>query len=61
MAAMTRMKATVCIYCRFSFTRIRLYTAQQAAEAMAMTKVTAMPMPRAVSIFLETPMKGQMP
>ena len=26
-----------------------------------MTKVTAMPMPTAVSIFLETPRKGQMP
>ena len=26
-----------------------------------MTKVTAMPMPTAVSTFLETPRKGQMP
>ena len=30
-------------------------------QTVAITKVTAMPMPRAVSIFLETPMKGQMP
>ena len=30
-------------------------------EARAMTKVTATPMPRAVSVFLDTPMKGQMP
>ncbi len=27
----------------------------------AITKVTAMPIPRAVSTFLETPIKGQMP
>ena len=26
-----------------------------------MTKITAKPMPAAVSIFLDTPMKGQMP
>ena len=38
-----------------------LITAQQAAEAMAITKVTAMPIPSAVSVFLETPIKGQIP
>ena len=36
-------------------------TAQQAAEASAITKVTAIPMPSAVSIFLDTPMQGQIP
>ena len=34
---------------------------QHTAEAMPMTKMTAMPMPRAVSTRLDTPMKGQMP
>ena len=38
-----------------------LSTAQVTMEARAMTKVTATPMPRAVSVFLDTPMKGQMP
>ena len=35
--------------------------AQATSEATAITKVTAMPMPNAVSSFLETPRKGQQP
>ena len=61
MAAMTRMKATVCIYSNFKGISRKAFTAQVAAEAMPMTKVTAIPMPRAVSLFFDTPMKGQMP
>ena len=61
MEAITRIKATVCMYPRFRGWSTKLSTAQQAAEAMAITKVTAMPIPRAVSIFLDTPIKGQMP
>ena len=34
---------------------------QVSAVDMTMTKVTAMLMPRAELVFLETPMKGQMP
>ena len=59
--AMTRMKATVCMYIRSRGTRMKLFTAQVMAEARPMTKVTAMPMPTAVSTFLDTPRKGQMP
>ena len=59
--AMTRMKATVCMYSRSRGTRMKLFTAQVMAEARPMTKVTAKPMPTAVSTFLETPRKGQMP
>ena len=42
-------------------TRMSSLMGQQMAEAKPMTKITASPMPEAVSIFLETPMKGQMP
>jgi hypothetical protein len=31
------------------------------AEAMPITNITAKPMPKAVSVFLLTPKKGQMP
>ena len=58
---MTRMNTSVCIYARFSGTSRNSLTAQVAAEARPMTKVTARPMPSAVSERLETPMKGQMP
>ena len=40
---------------------MKVLTSQVMAEARPMTKVTAMPMPTAVSTFLETPRKGQMP
>jgi len=36
-------------------------TAQDAAEAIAITKITAMPMPSAVSVFLDTPKNEQQP
>ena len=58
---MTRMNTTVCMYTRFSGTSRNSLTAQVAAEAMPMTNVTAMPMPRAVSCFFDTPINGQMP
>ena len=58
---MTRIKATVCMYIRSNFTRMKVFTSQVMAEARPMTKVTAMPMPTAVSTFLDTPRKGQMP
>ena len=31
------------------------------SDAMLMTKMTAIPMPMAVSVFFDTPRKGQMP
>ena len=58
---MTRMKATVCMYIRSNFTRMNSLTTQVMAEARPMTKVTAIPMPTAVSTFLDTPRKGQIP
>ena len=61
MAAMMRIRATVCMYSSFRGTSSQALAAQVAAEAMAITKVTASPMPRAVSIFFDTPINGQMP
>ena len=54
------MKVTVCIKPRLSLFSSSLM-GQLTAEATPITKVTAMPMPSAVSTFLDTPMKGQMP
>ena len=59
--AMTRMNAMVCMYCRSSGSRMKYCTAQVTALASAMTNTTAMPMPMAVSVFLETPKNEQQP
>ena len=59
--AISRMNAMLYRNVMFRGTRIRLYTNHAAAAARAITKITAMPMPAAVSTFLETPRKGQIP
>ena len=40
---------------------MKYWTAHDTAEASAMTKITAMPMPTAVSVFLDTPKNEQQP
>ena len=59
--AMTRMKTMVCKYSRPLGARMPMYRGQVAAVAMTMTKVTARDMPTALSNFLDTPRKGQIP
>ncbi len=59
--AMTRIKAMVCRYSIPNGIRMKYWINQVTTVATVMTKVTAIPMPRAVSTFLETPRKGQMP
>ena len=59
--AISRMNAMLYRNVMFRGTRLRLYTNHAAAAARANTKITAMPMPAAVSTFLETPRKGQIP
>ena len=59
--AITRMNAMVCIYSRPSGLRIKYQTAHETALASAITKITAMPMPTAVSVFLDTPKNEQQP
>ena len=51
----------VCMYCSSKGISRYSFTSQVAKEARVMTKVTAMPMPVAVSKRLDTPRKGQMP
>ena len=51
----------VCMYCRFSGSRMKYCTAQVTALDRAITNTTAMPMPIAVSVFLETPKNEQQP
>ena len=58
---MTRIKATVRMYSSSNCTRIYLLTAQVMPEDSVMVKMTAMPMPTAVSVRLDTPRKGQQP
>lgn len=58
---MTRMKTIICKNKRFKGTKTKLYIRLVTKEAKVITKITAMPIPSAVSTFLETPKKGQMP
>ena len=58
---MTRMKAMVCRYSRPAGTSTYVCTSHVTSVASTMTKATAADMPSDVSIFLETPRKGQMP
>src|SRR5210317_186243 len=55
------MKAIVCRYSMPKGIRTKYWTNQVTTVATVMTKVTAIPIPRAVSTFLETPRNGQMP
>jgi len=48
-------------YCRSNGVRINFWMFHVTADATVMTKITAMPMPVAVSILLDTPMNGQSP
>ncbi len=59
--AITRIKATVSRNSMFNGTRINVKTIQEIIPAKVMTNITAMPIPIAVSTFLETPKKGQIP
>src|SRR6056297_4010636 len=59
--AITRMKAMVCRYSMPKGFSRKYWINQVTTVATVITKVTAMPMPSAVSTFLETPMKGQIP
>jgi hypothetical protein len=58
---MTKIKTIVCKYPRFQGSRTNVNIIHVITEARVMTKTTAIPIPIAVSIFLETPKKGQMP
>lgn len=57
---MTRINAMVCKYSTPSATSA-FCTHHVITLATPITKVTASPIPRAVSVFWETPRKGQMP
>ena len=59
--AMTRINAMVFRYVSSSGTRMKWYTSQVNRDASAMTNMTAMPMPAAVSTLLDTPRNGQQP
>ena len=59
-AAMTRMKTTVCMY-SIPQDKRSCWIGKVTMEASPMTRVTAMPMPFALSRSLETPRKGQIP
>ncbi|MNW04002.1 hypothetical protein D3C71_2000180 [compost metagenome] len=48
-------------YTRSNGTRIKVLITQALTEASVMTKVVAMPMPMALSSFLETPRNGHRP
>ena len=55
------MNAMVCMYSKPSGSRMKYHTAQETALASAITNTTAMPIPMAVSVFLETPKNEQQP
>lgn len=57
---MTRINAMVCKYSTPSNTST-FCTHHVITLATPMTKVTASPIPSAVSVFLDTPRKGQQP
>ncbi len=59
--AMTRMKARVRRYSKPKGFSRNISTTQVMAPARTSTKTTAMAMPMAVSILLETPRNGQFP
>lgn len=59
-AAITRINAMVCKYSTPSATSA-FCTHQVMTLATPITKVTASPIPRAVSVFLETPRNGHIP
>jgi hypothetical protein len=58
---MTKIKAMVLRYSRPRGTRIYSYTSHVIIPVRVRTKITAMPMPVAVSIDRDTPKKGQLP
>ena len=58
---MTRMYAIVWRYSRSKGIRKRWLTPQQTTEVIAVTNVTATPIPIALSLFFDTPMNGQRP